>query len=174
MPAAIAFVSLATTVAGTFNQQKQARRIQRQQQKQENIQAGLAEINNRREVVRRIARERVARASALAAGQARGASGDSAVEGQVGGLRSSLGSDIGQVGTTENAGAQLSQISSNIANIQSDAARTQAVTAISNSIFNTVGGFDTIFASTPKTTTPTPATPTPDQYTGQDINNLVF
>ena len=53
--------SLLATVASSYEQYRQAKRVERQQEKQENIQAGLAEINNRREVVRRIARERVAR-----------------------------------------------------------------------------------------------------------------
>lgn len=152
MPQAIfAVASLALTAKSAIDQRKAARRVEREQEKRENISAGLAEINNRKEVIRRIARERVARANAIAAGEARGASGDSAVESQIGGIRSTLGGDISTVNSQEFAGGQLSQINTNIANVQSDAARSQSVGAISQGIFQAAGGFDSIFDALPDT-----------------------
>lgn len=139
--------SLLTTVASSYEQYRTAKKAERKQEKQENIQAGLAEINNRREAVRRIARERVARGKALAASVARGAGGgDSAVEGQVGGIRSSLGDDISQIFSQQVAGEQLSELNKDIAGLQADAARTQAVGTFANTIFVGAGGFDKLFS----------------------------
>ena len=144
---AIAAASLAS-VGSSYNQYRLAKKAERKQEKQENIQAGLAEINNRREVIRRIARERVARSQLQASAIARGASGgDSATEVQTGGLRSSLGSDIGQIHSQQVAGEQLSQLNKDIAGIQTDIARSQAVGAFANTIFQGLGGFDKLFSS---------------------------
>lgn len=139
--------SLLATVATSYERYRNAKRAERKQEKQENIQAGLAEINNRREAVRRTARERVARANAIASAEARGAGGgDSAVEGQIGGLRSSLGTDIGQIFSQQVAGEQLSSLNKDIAGIQADSARTQAVGAFANTIFQGAGGFQQLFS----------------------------
>ena len=142
--------SLLASVASSYEQYRAAKRQERQQERAENIQAGLAEISNRREAVRRIARERIARATALASAEARGAGGgDSAVEGQVGGLRSALGEDISQIFSQQVAGEQLSSINQRIASIQTDAARAGAVGAFANTIFQGAGGFNTLFGNTP-------------------------
>jgi len=139
--------ALLTSVASSYQQYRNAKRAERKQEKQENIQAGLAEINNRREAVRRIARERVARANAIGAAEARGAGGgDSAVEGQVGGLRSSLGTDISQIFSQQVAGEQLSALNKDIAGIQTDSARAQAVGTFANTIFQGAGGFKQLFS----------------------------
>lgn len=147
----IGITTLAATVGSSYNQYRTAKKMERQQEKAENVQAGLAKIENRKEAIRRIARERVARANVSANATARGVGGgaDSGTAGLTGGIRSTLGSSLGQIASQNFAGEQLSSINQELASLNTDMARDQAIGTVSNAIFQGVGGFNTLFASAP-------------------------
>lgn len=138
--------ALIGTVYSGVEQYRATRKAEKAQKQAANVQAGLQEIENRREGIRRSARARVLQAQLRAGSVASGTQDGSVVSGQVSGVASTLGSDIGAIFSQGVAGEQLSRINDRLASAQTRGAQAGAIGAISGTVFQGLGGFQGLSA----------------------------
>lgn len=86
-----ALASVGTGVASAL----EAREAAEQQKKANRVRKSIAELRNRRSRLRQISQARQLEARAVATGESRGAGTGSTVQGQVSGIRTDLGSNLG-------------------------------------------------------------------------------
>lgn len=134
-----AVASVAGTAIAYSSQKKASRTAQRQQE--------LQTARERRQAIREA---QIRRAQTAAAASAQGATGSSSVSGGMSSLGSQLGSGLG-------FSTAMSAMSSDINRYNQRAQTWSAIAGIGSNMFQSAGGFETLFSTFGKKPTPPPS-----------------
>lgn len=151
MAAGLGIASIASTAYGISEQHKQAKAQRKIQEEQTNIQK-VADARKRRSAIResRIKRAAIEQASVY------GGTTGSTSEGQaLGSITQQLQSNLSFLGQTEASANRISGYSQQIADSQTRQMYGQAVGSVTGSIFQGMGGWQSVFSETPQTSVPT-------------------
>lgn len=130
---------------GQQRQQRAAEKAEKARQREFAAQQRIAEARNTREVRDMLRRSRSARAALLNTGAVANTSASSGVQGGVASVGSQAATNLDYFSNIQSAQAQAGQAQVAYGSAMGDMAEAQALGSLGGTIFNTAGGFDTIF-----------------------------
>jgi len=139
----IAMMAISAIAAGaSIRQQSKAAEAQKEAAQQEN---NLASLENRKARIKAVREARMARAQTIAQGEASGALGSSGIAGGTSSIQSQLGSNIGFANQREAFSQNITGLQNKAITASNRANTFGAISKITGTAFNQMGGFDTIF-----------------------------
>lgn len=149
---ALAVASFVVGAASAYNQYQQGQKSLEAQKQAQQAQSRAAQVAAQRERLQAMREARIKRAQILSSAGVLGVGG-SGVQGSVSSIGSQLGANIGYMNVQEGFAQQASQANIQASKAMSSAATWQAIGGVSQNIFQSQGGFTTIFGGNtfPKT-----------------------
>lgn len=145
IPLIVPIAMMAISAIGTgvsIAQQSKAAEAQKEAAQQEN---NLASLENRKARIKAVREARIARAQTIAQGEASGALGSSGVAGGTSSIQSQLGSNIGFANQREAFSQNIAGLQNKAISAQNKANTFGTIGQFAGTVFNQMGGFDTIF-----------------------------